>query len=209
MKSRIPAIFLLFVALSSLALTGCKDDGVIAQQVLPTFCGYFPDTTMYDVDKRLLWIQTHVDGISSSTAELMFKQDWAQATQKLPKNSVIINMQNLLTLAGKQVLIIGFNHYWVVWSVRNGVDYQGVPLNYQAMDYQMFHDWFTQNFGYMPTPDQIRVITLKDLQTTPGQPMQLQTLAEIQQQKSQQPQEGQSPMPPMPSPEAQPPLPPQ
>ncbi|HXL72143.1 MAG TPA: hypothetical protein VN963_00835 [bacterium] len=207
MKSRISFIFLLFVTLSGLTLTGCKDEKV-APWVLPPFCDHFPDTTIYDFDKRILWIQTQVDGISSSTAETMFKEGCVQAENI--KGIIKVKINSELTIAGKQVLIIGFNHYWVVWSVRNGVDYQGVPLNYQVMDYQTFHNWFTQKLGYMPTPDQIRVITLQNVQETPkGQPMQLQTLAEIQQQKSQQPQEGQSPMPPMPSPEAQPPLPPQ
>jgi hypothetical protein len=65
MRPRISAILLLFAALSSLTLAGCKDEEV-APNVLPTFNEYFPDTTMYHVDKRFLWIQTHIDGISLS-----------------------------------------------------------------------------------------------------------------------------------------------
>jgi hypothetical protein len=173
--------------LLSFSLVGCKDEE-IAPMVLPKFADSFPDTTIYDIDKRILWIQTHVDGVSSSAADTMFKTACDQAKKNLGK--VQFNVQFELNLAHKQVLIIGFNHFWVVWPVRNGVDYQGVPLNYKVMDYQMFRDWLTHSLGYMPTPDQIRVITLQDVQQTPkGQTMQLQTLAQLQQQKSQQPQE--------------------
>ncbi len=191
MRLRIPAILFLFAALLSLTLTGCKDEDV-APNVLPLFSNYFPDTTIYDFDKRFLWIQTHIDGISSSAADLMFKQDCDQANSAIKKKSlgILKNIHAGLIIAQKKVLIVGFNRFWVVWPVRNGVDYQGIPLNYQIMDYQMFRDWFTRSLGFFPTPNQIRVITLRDVQTTPkGQPMQLQTLAEIQQQKGQQPKQ--------------------
>ncbi len=195
MRPRIHAILLLFVALSSLTLIGCNDEA-IAPYALPQFCDYFPDTTIYDFDKRILWIQTRVDGISSACADLMFKQDCVNANQAIQKSPLgilkkNINIQEALKNIPfdkdkKEVLIVGFNRFWVVWPVRNSVDYQGTPVNYQVMDYQMFHDWLTQYLGYMPTPDQIRVITLQNVQNTPkGQPMQLQTLAEIQQQKKQ------------------------
>ncbi len=195
MKYRISVAFLLIATLSSLTLLGCKDEDV-APQVLPTFSDYFPDTTIYDFDKRILWIQTHIDGISSSAADLMFKQDCAQAIPAIKKGSfgILKTIPEGLNFARKQVLIVGFNRFWIVWSVRNGVDYQGIPLNYKVMDYQMFHDWLIHSLGFMPTPDQIRVITMQEIQETPkGQPIQLKTLAEMQQQKSQQLQEeGQS-----------------
>lgn len=192
MRPRISAILLLFAALSSLTLAGCKDEEV-APNVLPTFNEYFPDTTMYHVDKRFLWIQTHIDGISLSAADMIFKQDCTQATQAIQNKSfkLIKNIQLGLSIAGKQVLIVGFNHFWVVWIVRNGVDYQGIPVNYQVMNYQQFSSWLTKVLGFMPTPDQIKVVTLENVQQTPkGQPLQAPTLAQLQQQKSQLPQDG-------------------
>jgi hypothetical protein len=183
--------FLLATAFLGFSLSGCKDEEV-APKVLPQFNDYFPDTTMYEVDKRFLWIQTHIDGISGSAADLMFKQDCAQSIPAIQKNSfgLIKNIPIALTFAGKQALIIGFNHFWVVWLVRNGVDSQGIPVNYQVMNYQQFNNWLTQVLGFMPTPDQIKVVSLQNVQQTPkGQVLQAPTLAQVRLQKNQQPQE--------------------
>jgi len=196
MRSRIPAITLLLATILSLTLTSCKDEEV-APNVLPTFNEFFPDTTMYDVDKRFLWIQTHIDGISLSAADMIFKQDFAQATQAIQKKSFGItkSVPLALSIAGKQALIVGFNHFWVVWVVRNGVDPQGIPVNYQVLNYQQFSSWLTQVLGAMPTPDQIKVVSLEIVQQTPkGQPLQAPTLSQIRQQKKQEQQieDGQS-----------------
>src|SRR5581483_6209461 len=124
--------FLMFLGIVvSLTLTGCKDEEV-APMVLPQFNNYFPDTTLYQVDKRFLWVQTHIDGISANAADLMFKQDCGQALTAIQQQSEqktfglikINNLPTALAIAGKQVLIVGFNQYWVVWVVRNGVDIQ-------------------------------------------------------------------------------------
>jgi hypothetical protein len=130
-----------------------------------------------------------VDGISSSVAETMFKQACAEATKNIGK--IKINIQLELSVDQKQVLIVGFRRFWVLWEVRNGVDYQGVPLNYQVMNLDMLKDWFTRHLGHVPIPDQIEVVTLQDVKNTPkGEPMQLQTLAQIQQQQQAQLQDG-------------------
>ena len=184
-------IAFLIAAFLGFSLSGCKDEEV-APKVLPQFNEYFPDTTMYDVDKRFLWIQTHIDGISASAADLMFKQDCAQSIPAIQKSSFGLtkSIPLALSIAGKQVLIVGFNHFWVVWVVRNGVDSQGVPANYQVLNYQQFSSWLTQVLGSMPTPDQIKVISLQNVEQTPkGQPLQTPTLAQVRQQKNQQPQE--------------------
>jgi hypothetical protein len=161
-----------------IALTGCKDQSE-SSAILPTACRSFPGTDIYKIDKRILWVQTNVDGVSSSVAETMFKQACAEATKNIGK--IKINIQLELSVDQKQVLIIGFKRFWVLWDVRNGVDYQGVPLNYQVMNFDMLKGWFTQHLGRVPTPDQIEVVTLQDVQNTPkGEPMQLQTLAQIQ-----------------------------
>lgn len=184
-------ILILLTALLGLSLSGCKDEEV-APMVLPTFNDYFPDSTLYHVDKRFLWVQTHIDGISASAAELMFRQDCGQALTAIQKKSfqIIKNLPTALTIAGKQVLIVGFNHFWVVWVVRNGVDAQGIPVNYVVLNYQQFNAWLTQVLGAMPTPDQIKVVSLPLLQQTPkGQLVQPPTLAQVRQQKTPLPQE--------------------
>lgn len=191
-------IFALFgFALLSLTLTGCKDEEV-APMVLPQFNNYFPNSTLYQVDKRFLWVQTRIDGISASAADLMFKQDCGQALaavqqQSAQKSFNLIKINSLVTalsIAGKQVLIVGFDHYWVVWVVRNGVDAQGIPINYSVLDYQQFNAWLTQVLGSMPTPEQIKVVSLPLLEHTPrGQIVQPPTLAQIRERKAELPKQ--------------------
>lgn len=189
-------VFLL-AAFLGLSLSGCKDEEV-APMVLPQFCNYFPDTTLYQVDKRFLWVQTHIDGISPAAADLMFKQDCGQALaavqqQSQEKSFNLIKINSLVTalsIAGKSVLVVGFNRYWVVWIVRNGVDVQGIPVNYAILDYQHFNAWLTQVLGAMPTADQIKVVSLVLLQQTPrGQVVQAPTLAQVRLQKTPVPQD--------------------
>lgn len=182
---------ILFSTLLGLFLSGCKDEEV-APMVLPQFNSYFPDTTLYQVDRRFLWVQTHIDGISASTVDMMFKMDCTQALQALQQKSFgfLNNLPSALTIAGKQVLIVGFNHFWVVWVVRNGVDQQGIPANYSILTYPQFNSWLTQVIGVMPTPDQIKVVSLPLLQQTPkGQVVQAPTLAQVRQQKIARPQD--------------------
>lgn len=185
-------ILILLTALLGLFLNGCKDEEV-APKVLPGFNQYLPDTTLFQVDKRFLWIQTHLDGISASMADLMFRQDCAQSIPSIQQSSfnLIKNIPLALTIAGKQVLIVGFNHFWVVWVVRNGVDSQGIPVNYQILNGQQFRSWLTQVLGFVPTPDQIKVVSLDLVQQTPrGQLVQAPTLAEVRKQQGLQPQAG-------------------
>jgi hypothetical protein len=86
------------------------------------------------------------------------------------------------------VLIVGFKNFWVVWVVRNGIDTQGTPYNYQVLNYEQFSNWFIQVLGVVPTPDQIKVITLDNVQATPkGQPLLAPTLAQVRQQEGQLP----------------------
>ncbi len=190
MRPRTPVILLLFATLLSLTLAGCKD-AEVAPMVLPQFNQYFPATTLFQVDKRFLWVQTNIDGISAAAAELMFKQDCGQALPAIQQKSfgLIKNLSTALSIAGKQVLIVGFKNYWVVWVVRNGIDTQGLPYNYQVLNYQQFSSWLIQVMGAVPTPDQIKVVTLENVQATPkGQPVIAPTLAQVRQQVAQQPQ---------------------
>jgi hypothetical protein len=182
---------LLFTIFSGLSLSGCNDVEE-ANNVLPQFNNYFPNTTLYDVDKRFLWIQTRIDGIGASAAELMFQQDCQQSIPAIYKSSYGISksIPVALTFDGKKVLIIGFKNFWVVWLVRNGVNAQGIPVNYQVLDYQQFSAWLTQVLGVIPTPDQIKVVTLQNAQLTPkGQLIQAPTLAQVRQQNALQPQD--------------------
>lgn len=161
-----------------LSLTACKDQSE-ASAILPKACKSFPNTTIYKFDKRILWVQTKVDGISASVADTMFKQACQDASLNLGK--IKINIQTELNFDGRQALIVGFRQFYVVWPVRNGVDLQVVPVGYQVMTGAMLSNWFTQHLGYCPTPAQIQVVTEQDAENTPkGEPMQTQTLAELQ-----------------------------
>jgi hypothetical protein len=180
---------LLFTIFLGLSLSGCNDVEE-ANNILPQFNNYFPNTTLYDVDKRILWIQTQIDGISASAAELMFQQDCQQSIPAIYKSSYGISKSIPVALSfdGKKVLIIGFKNFWVVWLVRNGVNAQGIPVNYQVLDYQQFGAWLTQALGAIPTPDQIKVVTLQNAQLTPkGQLLNAPTLAQVRQQEGQVP----------------------
>lgn len=182
-------LLLFFTVFLGISLSGCKDEEV-APMVLPQFNQYFPGSTIYEADKRFLWIQTNVDGISSSLADLMFKQDCGQALTAIQQKSfgLIKNLPTALTIAGKQVLIIGFKNFWVVWVVRNGIDTQGNPYNYQVLNYEQFSNWLIQVLGAVPTPDQINVVTLDNIQSTPkGQPVISPSLAQVRQQEGQVP----------------------
>jgi hypothetical protein len=179
------APLILVMLLVSVCLYGCKDKEE-AREVLPKVCPHFPDSVIYKFDKRVLWIQTNVDGISGETAEDIFQQACQQAAYKLGK--LTFNISAEMKFDDRSILIIGFKQYLVAWEVRNGVDQRGIPRGYEVMNWNQAPSWFMQHLGYRPlqNADQIYVITLQDVQQTPqGQPMQLQTLAQLQQQRKQ------------------------
>lgn len=176
------SVQLIFALLLVDTLSSCKDQQEAAA-VLPEICQYFPDSSIYKFDKRVLWIQTRVDGISGKVAAAIYTQACQQAAKSIGK--IKINMATELQIDGRSILVIGFKNGCVACDLRNGVDTSGVPVG-TIMNWQQANVWFTQHIGYMPTPEQIFVVSLRDVQNTPkGQPMQLRTLAELQQQKKQ------------------------
>jgi hypothetical protein len=168
----------LMAILFCLSLTACKDQSE-AESILPKANKSFPDAAIFKFDKRILWVQTHVDGISADVANTMFRTACQQAAFPIG-NKFSINIQTELAVDNKQVLIVGFQHFWAVWLVKSGVDVQGVPVGYQIMNYAMLKQFFTSRLGYFPTDEQILVLREQDLQNVPkGQPMQLPTLASL------------------------------
>jgi hypothetical protein len=158
-------------------ISGCKDQSE-AKAILPTVCQYFPGSEIYKFDQRVLWVQTHVDGISGATAMSMF----TQACQKAAKSfgDVKFDVSTELKFDQRSILIFGFKRGCIACDLRDGVNSDGVP-NGTIMDWKQVSPWLSQHIGYMPTAAQIRVITLEDVGRTPkGEPMQLQTLAERQ-----------------------------
>jgi hypothetical protein len=167
------------VLLLCLCLSGCNKDKDEGKEVLGKVCPYFPDAVLYKFDKRVIWIQTKVDGVGSQTAALIFQNACQQAKYNLG-NLIKFNITELMNLDGRSILIIGFKQYMVTWIVSNGVDARGVP-RCEVMTWQQAPSWFLQNVGYRPTPDKIRVETQQDAQNaSENQPMQLPTLAQIQ-----------------------------
>jgi hypothetical protein len=53
------------VLLLSLLLSSCIADKAVLTQIHE----YFPGSTLFKFDKRVLWIQTQVDGVSGKFAE--------------------------------------------------------------------------------------------------------------------------------------------
>jgi len=175
--------FLILAVFLTNILSGCRDKDE-AKAALPEICEYFPGSQIYKFDRRVLWIQTKVDGISSATAAAMFEQACQKAARSFGR--IQINITTELNFDGRSILLIGFRQYLVAWEVRNGVDERGIP-RYEVMNWQEAPAWFMQHVGYRPQPDRILVINLQDvLQTPKGQQMQLRSLAQLQQQRKQQ-----------------------
>jgi hypothetical protein len=165
----------------SLFLTGCNKDEIEGSEVLSKVSPYFPDSVIYKFDRRVLWIQTKVDGVGAKTAAAIFEQACQQANNtEIVGNLVKFNLSQLMQLDHRTILIIGFRRWLVAWDVRNGESSNHIP-RYELMNWQQAPSWFVEHVGSNPTPDAIHVLTLQDIQNTPkGQPLQLQTLAQIQ-----------------------------
>jgi hypothetical protein len=164
--------------LLTLPLTACKDQSEAAA-VLPQVCEYFPDSVIYKFDPRVLWIQTHVDGISGKTAAVIYSEACQKAARSI--GQIRINIATELNFDGRSILVIGFKKGIVAWQISDGMDVTGVP-RFSVLSWSDAQTWLTRRIGYFPTSDKILVVTLDAARNTPkGQPMQLQTLAERQQ----------------------------
>jgi hypothetical protein len=174
-KNKLFAI--LSVIVLGFSLSGCNIE-MEASQVLPKMNEYFPGTVLYKFDKRVLWIQTEVDGISGGTAMSIYTDTCQKAAFSLGKIKLDITRE--LMIDGRTILVIGFRRGIVACDLRDGVDVAGVPRG-SVMDWPHAKVWITQHIGYMPKPEQVLVFTLADLQKPKGQPLQLKTLAQIKQ----------------------------
>jgi hypothetical protein len=174
-----------------LVLTGCDSESD-AKRVLPSINEYFPNSVLYSFDKRVLWIQTDVTGIGDKMALSIYAQACQnavkQAEQELPLRNLRFTIQELMNFDQHSYLIIGFRGGIVAWHVRDGIDANGTP-RCQVLGWSAAKEWLQEHLGYVPTPQQISVVTYQIAESTPkGQPMQCPTLAQVQQAKRQQQQ---------------------
>jgi hypothetical protein len=173
---KLRALMLLCIILTIAGLCGCKDQSE-ASVILPQVCKEFPDSVIYKFDPRVLWIQTHVDGISPELAEMLYEG----ACQKAAKSfgQIKFNWINELQFDGRSILVIGFKRIVIACDLRDGTDAYG-RLKAKIMNFQQVPSWLTQHIGYAPSDDKVMIVTLADAQNTPkGEPMNLHTLTEF------------------------------
>jgi hypothetical protein len=164
--------------LTSLLLVGCNTNNEVAKAVLPQVCDSFPDSVLYRIDPRLLWVQTQVDGISAETALVMFRTACQEAPKKIGKLTIDITTE--MNFAHKRFLVMSFKKFFVVWDVRDGLDARGIPRA-NVSGIQQANSWFSQHLGFTPAASQIFVVNLADVLNAQGdQPIQGRPLSEIQ-----------------------------
>ena len=147
--------FLLAVVLS-FSLCGCVDDHAILTQIHE----YFPGSTLYKFDKRVLWIQTQVDGVSGKFAEKTlnsFLQDAEGAAEQ--KSFGLVHFSDALAHDGYIYLVIGFRRGIIVWDRRPATGPNGLPTTYHwVLTWEQAPQWFTQHIGYYPQKEQIAIV---------------------------------------------------
>src|SRR5215831_10689548 len=97
------ALLIAPVLLLSLVLCSCVEDKAVLTQIHE----YFPGSTLYKFDKRVLWIQTQVDGVSGRFAEKTldsFLQDADGAAEK--KSFGLVHFSDALAHDGIIYLVI-------------------------------------------------------------------------------------------------------
>ena len=148
--------FLLVVLLCSFALCGCVDDHAILTQVHE----YFPGASIYKFDKRVLWIQTDVGGVSGKFAEktlTSFLHD-ADGTA-MQKSFGLVHFSQALAHDGYIYLVIGFQNGIIVWDRRPVTEPNGLRATQRwVLKWDSAPDWFTQHIGYYPTKEQIVIV---------------------------------------------------
>jgi hypothetical protein len=156
MLVRRPAIILLVALLTSVALSGCVDD----HQLLAQVHEYFPGAALYKFDRRILWIQTQVDGISPKFAEETFLHFLEESDKAaLQKSLGIVHFSDALAHDGYIYLVLGFRQGVVVWDRRPVIGPNGLQTTYHwNMSQDQAPAWFVQHLGYYPQPDQIVVV---------------------------------------------------
>jgi hypothetical protein len=147
----------LLVLLVLLTVSGCVDD----HQLLTQVHEYFPGAALYKFDKRVLWIQTQVEGVTPKFGEETFLHFLEEANNSTKQKSFgIINFSDALAHDGYIFLVLGFKQGIVVWDRRNVLGPNGLPTTYHwNLSWQQAPAWFTQHLGYYPQKDQITVVS--------------------------------------------------
>ena len=133
-------------------LTGCDDQ----KMVLPKVCEYFPGSVLYHFDKRVLWVQTQVDGISAKTATIIY-EDFCQKFEN-PVGKLRMPLATTLKLDGHRIFVVGFRRGIVAYDIQNGVDPVSKIPRFQILDWQHEPEWFIAHLGYAPEKSQIVVV---------------------------------------------------
>lgn len=153
----VPTHLVLAAAFLSLILCGCVDD----HQLLAQMHEYFPGAALYKFDRRVLWIQTQVDGISPKFAEETFLHFLDESNKAaLQKSFGIVNFSDALAHDGYVYLVLGFRQGIVVWDRRPVPGVNGLATTYHwNMTWEQAPSWFVAHLGYYPQKDQITVVS--------------------------------------------------
>ena len=151
MRRRMPTLFLLIVLLIG-SLSGCVDD----HQLLSSVHEYFPGAALFKFDKRVLWIQTEVDGVSPKFAEKTFLNFLEEADKSTAQKSFgIINFSDALAHDGYVYLVLGFKQGVVAWDRRPVVQNGERVTFHWNLTWEQAPTWFVEHVGYFPTKEQI------------------------------------------------------
>jgi hypothetical protein len=140
-----------------LSISGCVEDNAVLTQIHE----YFPGSTLFKFDRRVLWIQTQVDGVSGKFAEKTidsFLQDADGAAEK--KSFGLVHFSDALAHDGIVYLVIGFRRGIIVWDRRRVTGPNGLPTTYHwVLNWEQAPAWFTQHIGYYPQKEQITIVS--------------------------------------------------
>jgi hypothetical protein len=156
MHSRKPSFFAVNLLLFCLFAKGCVDDHAVLTQMHE----YFPSSTLYKFDKRVLWIQTQVDGISGKFAEETLETFLKRSEETAVKESGgLVHFSDALAHDGYVYLVIGFKKGIIVWDRRKVAGPSGLPTTYHwVLSWEQAPGWFTERIGYYPQQEQITIV---------------------------------------------------
>ena len=156
MFARKSASLFVAVILFSIVLSGCVDDHQLLSQVQD----YFPGAELYKFDRRVIWIQTQVDGISPKFAEKTLQEFLQQADSTAQHESLgIVHFSDALAHDGVIYLVLGFRSGIVVWDRRAVPGPNGFPVTHDwNLTWDQAPAWFVEHLGYYPQRNQIVVV---------------------------------------------------
>jgi hypothetical protein len=155
MFSRKPTMLLLTLQLCA-TLSGCVDDHALLAQVHE----YFPGASLYKFDKRVLWIQTEVDGITPKLGEQIFLRFLDEANSAARHRSWgIVSLSSAMKQDGYIYLVLGFKQGIVAWDRRNGISPTGSERpHHWNLTWEQAPAWLLQHLGYCPKDNQIVIV---------------------------------------------------